>query len=88
MSETLHVLQLLKGLDIGGASGGSDKYGFELSLALKKAGVHVMVGVVDGANDDSLAFHRKLGFVESGRLPQVGRKFDRWLDVVFMTQVL
>jgi len=44
MSETLHVLQLLKGLDIGGASGGSDKYGFELSLALKKAGVHVAVG--------------------------------------------
>ena len=47
MSETLHVLQLLKGLDIGGASGGSDKYGFELSLALKKAGVHVMVGCFD-----------------------------------------
>jgi len=44
MSETLHVLQLLKGLDIGGASGGSDMYGFELSLALKKAGVHVAVG--------------------------------------------
>jgi len=47
MSETLHVLQLLKGLDIGGASGGSDKYGFELSLALKKAGVHVMVGCLN-----------------------------------------
>ncbi|MBB1517514.1 N-acetyltransferase [Tessaracoccus sp. MC1679] len=51
-------------------------------------GVHVMVGVVDGANEESLTFHRKLGFTESGRLPQVGRKFDRWLDVVFVTLVL
>ena len=51
-------------------------------------GVHVMVGVVDGANVESLTFHRKLGFTESGRLPQVGRKFDRWLDVVFVTLVL
>ncbi|WP_353081275.1 GNAT family N-acetyltransferase [Tessaracoccus lapidicaptus] len=51
-------------------------------------GVHVMVGVVDGANEDSLAFHRKLGFEESGRLPEVGRKFGRWLDVVFMTRIL
>ncbi len=51
-------------------------------------GVHVMIGVVDGANEDSLAFHRRLGFEESGRLPEVGRKFDRWLDVVFVTRIL
>lgn len=50
-------------------------------------GVHVMVGVVDGANEASVAFHRKLGFEEAGRLPQVGRKFGRWLDVVFVTMI-
>jgi glycosyltransferase involved in cell wall biosynthesis len=43
MNEPLSVLQILKGLDIGGASGGSDKYGMELSLALQKAGVKVSV---------------------------------------------
>lgn len=48
-------------------------------------GVHVMVGVLDADNEASRAFHRRLGFVESAVLPQVGRKFDRWLDVLFTT---
>lgn len=50
-------------------------------------GVHVMVGVIDGGNEESIAFHSRLGFEETGRLPQVGRKFGRWLDAVFMTRV-
>ena len=70
------------------AAGGGRMLMFALLDYARGRGVHVMVGVVDGANEDSLAFHRKLGFVETGRLPEVGRKFDRWLDVVFMTQVL
>lgn len=47
-------------------------------------GVHVMIGVLDAENETSLAFHKRLGFVEVGRLPQVGRKFGRWLDVVLV----
>jgi len=47
-------------------------------------GVHVMVGVLDAENEASVAFHRRLGFVEVGRMPQVGHKFGRWLDVLFM----
>lgn len=47
-------------------------------------GIHVMVGVLDADNAASVAFHQKLGFVEVGRMPQVGRKFDRWLDALFM----
>ncbi|MBN9668795.1 GNAT family N-acetyltransferase [Roseibium aggregatum] len=49
---------------------------------------HLMVGVVDGANDASIALHEKLGFEVSGRLPQAGTKFGRWLDLVFLTRVL
>lgn len=48
-------------------------------------GIHVMVGVLDADNEASRAFHARLGFVESAVLPQVGRKFGRWLDVVFVT---
>lgn len=47
-------------------------------------GMHVMLGMVDADNESSLAFHRRLGFVEVGRLPQVGRKFERWLDLVIL----
>lgn len=51
-------------------------------------GVHAMVGVIDGANAESVAFHERMGFQVSGRLPEVGRKFGRWLDVVFVTRIL
>ncbi|MDF1487635.1 GNAT family N-acetyltransferase [Tessaracoccus caeni] len=50
-------------------------------------GIHVMVGVVDGDNEQSLRFHESLGFVEAGRLNQIGHKFGRWLDCVFMTYI-
>lgn len=48
-------------------------------------GMHVMVGVIDAENEASLGFHERLGFVEAGRLNQIGHKFGRWLDCVFMT---
>ena len=56
----------------------------ELIDLARGSGVHVMVGVLDGDNAASVAFHRRLGFVEVARMPQVGRKFGRWLDVVIV----
>ena len=47
-------------------------------------GVHIMVGVLDADNMASRAFHKSLGFIESAVLPEVGRKFGRWLDIVFV----
>ncbi|WP_203568356.1 GNAT family N-acetyltransferase [Aestuariimicrobium ganziense] len=47
-------------------------------------GVHVMVGALDGSNEASVAFHLSLGFVEVARMPEVGRKFGRWLDLVLV----
>ena len=47
-------------------------------------GLHVMVGGIDADNAASLALHRALGFVETGRMPEVGAKFGRWLTLVFM----
>lgn len=51
-------------------------------------GHHVMIGVLDGDNHASVAFHQSLGFHEVGRLPQVARKFGRWLDAVFVQLML
>ena len=49
---------------------------------------HVMVAGIDADNLGSIAFHRALGFTEVARMPEVGRKFDRWLDLVLMQRIL
>jgi L-amino acid N-acyltransferase len=54
----------------------------------KRLGKHVMLGGIDATNEASLALHRRFGFVETARMPEVGRKFDRWLDLVFMQKTL
>jgi len=51
-------------------------------------GLHAMVGGIEASNGASLALHAALGFREVGRLPEVGRKFDRWLDLVFVERLL
>lgn len=66
--------------------------GKKLLIALiekaKKDRYHAMVGGIDAENQKSIEFHKKLGFQEVGRLPEVGFKFDRWLDLVFMQLLL
>jgi phosphinothricin acetyltransferase len=51
-------------------------------------GKHVMVAGVDADNTGSIRMHERLGFEQTGRLKQVGWKFDRWLDLVFMQRWL
>jgi phosphinothricin acetyltransferase len=52
------------------------------------AGKRVMVAAVTGENVESVRFHERLGFVEVGRLPGVGHKADRWLDLVLLQRSL
>jgi L-amino acid N-acyltransferase YncA len=52
--------------------------------AARDGGWHALVGRVDADNAASLALHERLGFERAGQLRQVGRKFDRWLDVVYL----
>jgi L-amino acid N-acyltransferase len=47
-------------------------------------GKHVMIAGIDAANDASIRFHERLGFERAGHLREVGHKFDRWLDLVFL----
>jgi N-methylhydantoinase B/oxoprolinase/acetone carboxylase alpha subunit/L-amino acid N-acyltransferase YncA len=54
----------------------------------RQRGVHVLVAGIDRDNSASIAFHASLGFVEVARMPEVGRKFDRWLDLVLMQRVI
>lgn len=54
----------------------------------RAADIHVMVAAVDAENAESVRFHERLGFSVVGRMPEVGRKFDRWLDLVLMQRIL
>ena len=50
--------------------------------------MHVMIGGIESGNTASIALHERLGFREVGRMPQVGAKFGRWLDLSMLQLVL
>jgi len=57
--------------------------------ACSAQGFRQMIAVIGGAdNAASIGLHAALGFREVGRLPAVGRKFDRWIDCVLMQRAL
>jgi L-amino acid N-acyltransferase YncA len=61
----------------------------ELVARCESWGARQMVAVIgDSANTASINLHARLGFRHAGRVEQVGWKFGRWLDVVFMQRAL
>jgi L-amino acid N-acyltransferase len=50
-------------------------------------GLHVMVAAIDATNEASLKLHAKFGFEPVGHFRQVGWKFERWLDLVFLERI-
>lgn len=59
-----------------------------LLLEARRLGKHVMIAAVDAANEASLRFHERLGFEKVGHFREVGYKFNRWLDLVFLQKTL
>lgn len=51
-------------------------------------GFHACMARIVGGHDASIALHRACGFEVVGREKEVGRKFNRWLDVVLMEKLL
>lgn len=61
----------------------------ELMARCTDWGARQMLAVIgDSANTGSVALHARLGFSPAGRFDNVGRKFDRWLDIVLMQRAL
>lgn len=53
----------------------------ELLLQLKNQGIHAVMGVIGLPNEPSIKLHEKFGFEKVAHFPQVGFKFQQWVDV-------
>jgi L-amino acid N-acyltransferase YncA len=57
--------------------------------ATKACGTRQMIAIIgDSGNQASINLHRRFGFEDAGLLKDVGFKFGRWLDTVFMQRSL
>ena len=54
----------------------------------RRAGIHAVVAVIEAENATSIRLHERLGFTLVGTARQVGHKFGRWLDSVYMQLLL
>lgn len=82
VEHTIHVARSSWGAGVGRALIA------ELVKRAGAAGIHVMVAAIDSDNTASIQFHERLGFSKVAVLPEVGRKFDRWLDLVLMQRII
>ncbi len=60
----------------------------ELLARAAAGGKHVMIAGIDADNAVSIGLHRSLGFTSVGHFHEVGFKFGRWLDLVFMQCII
>ncbi len=59
-----------------------------LIQSARTLGMHVILAVIDADNASSIRLHARFGFIEVGRFREIGFKFGRWLDVVYMELLL
>lgn len=60
----------------------------ELFPRASALGKHVMIAGIDAANSRSIGLHEHLGFERVAHFREVGHKFGRWLDLVFLQRWL
>jgi L-amino acid N-acyltransferase YncA len=60
----------------------------ELIARARAHGYRAIIAGIDGEQTASVALHTKFGFQKVGHLKQVGFKFGRWLDVIYMELLL
>jgi phosphinothricin acetyltransferase len=60
----------------------------ELLARAAAMGKHVMIAGIDADNTVSIGLHKSLGFTSVGHFHEVGFKFGRWLDLIFMQCII
>ena len=56
--------------------------------AARQRGLHAILAGIDAQNEVSIRLHASFGFVKVAHFKQVGFKFGRWLDVVYLELLL
>lgn len=79
---TIYLTQAAKGRGVGRALMA------RIYEVAKARDIHVLVAGISGENEAGLGFHRALGFEETGRMPNIARKFGRAMTLVLMQKEL
>jgi phosphinothricin acetyltransferase len=79
---SIHVRRGARSRGVGGCVLGA------MEATLRARGAHIMVAGIDSENDGSLRFHARAGFLETGRMPEVGRLRGTWRDLVLLQKTL
>jgi L-amino acid N-acyltransferase YncA len=75
---TVHIHHSMRGHGVGAALLA------ELVRLAREMGKHTMIAGVDAENEASLRFLQRFGFERVVHFREVGYKFDRFLDLVFL----
>ena len=82
MEHTIHVRPDMRGSGVGTQLLAS------VEDRARSLGVHVMVAATDATNQGSIRFHQRAGFVEVGRMPEVGQLRGEWRDLVLIQKII
>jgi len=76
-------------LDIQEVGKGIGKIALELlERESSKIGIKSLLASISSENNQSISFHKKNGFLECGRFHNVGKKFGKLFDIVWMEKSL
>jgi phosphinothricin acetyltransferase len=79
---SVHVRQDVRSRGVGGRMLAA------METTLRTRGAHIMVAGIDSENPGSLRFHARAGFLETGRMPEVGQMRGSWRDLVLLQKIL
>jgi len=60
----------------------------DLVTRARQLGHHATIAAIDGEQTASVALHQRFHFEPVGHFKQVGFKFHRWLDVIYLELIL
>jgi L-amino acid N-acyltransferase YncA len=79
---SVHVRQDVRSRGVGGCLLDA------MQATLRTRGAHVMVAGIDSENEGSLRFHVRAGFLETGRMPEVGHMRGSWRNLILLQKTL